>query len=63
MFSNNLIKEENWLLTVKKVTFEFGTLIRFFFRVLEAVEVATGLFPKTFVGDVDIVFALHVTIC
>ena len=26
------------------------------------VGVTIGLFPKSFVGDVDIVFALHVTI-
>ena len=45
----------------KKITFEFGTRIRFFFRVLVEVEVTIGLFPKTFVDDVDIVFVLPVT--
>ena len=34
-----------------------------FFRVLVEVGVTIGLFPKTFVYDVDIVFVLPVTIC
>ena len=48
---------------LKKFIFEFGTLIRFFFRVLVEVVVTIGLFPKAFVHDVDIVFVLPVTIC
>ena len=47
----------------KKIIFEFGTLIRFFFRVLVEVGVTIGLFPKTFLDDVDMVFVLPVTIC
>ena len=47
----------------KKIIFEFGTLIRFFFRVLVEVGVTIGLFQKTFVDDVEIVFVLIVIIC
>ena len=48
---------------LKKFIFEFGTLIRFFFRAIVEVGVTIGLFPKAFVDDVDIVFVLPVTIC
>ena len=42
---------------------EFGTLTRFFFGVLVEVGVTSDPFPKSFFGDVEIVFLLHVTIC
>ena len=48
---------------LKKIIFEFGIVIKFFFRVLVEVGVTIGLFPKTFVDDVNIVFVLHVTVC
>ena len=48
---------------LKTFTFEFRTLIRFFFRVLVEVAVTIVLFTKTFADDVDIVFVLPVTIC
>ena len=47
---------------LKKVIFEFGTLMRFFFRVLVEVGVTIGLFPRSFPDDVDIVFVLYITI-
>ena len=51
---------------IKKIIFEFGAIIRFFFTVLVGVlpvGVTISLFLKTFVYDVDIVFVLPVTIC
>ena len=48
---------------LKKCIFEFGTLIGFLFRVPVKVGLTIGLFPKTFVDGVDIVFVIHVTIC
>ena len=48
---------------LKTFIFEFGTFIRFFFRVLVQVGVTIVLFTKIFADDVDIVFVLPVTIC
>ena len=51
---------------IKKIIFEFGAIIRFFFTVLVGVlpvGVTISLFLKTFVYDVDIVLVLPVTIC
>ena len=48
---------------LKTFIFEFGTFIRFFFRILVQVGVTIVLFTKIFADDVDIVFVLPVTIC
>ena len=58
-----LDKRGEWVFdNFKNFIFEFGTLIRFFFRVLVEVGVTIGLFRKMFVDDVEIVFLLSVTI-
>ena len=64
LFSDNLIKDENWYLAVlKNLSLNLEHLLDSFFRVLVEAGVTIGFFPKTFVDDVDIVFVLPVTIC